>query len=795
MDDIPEAALLDLVSALVVVIDRDGRIVRWNSACTQASGYSFEEVRGKHVWDMSRSPGEVALVREVFADLDAGRVPRQYENQVVGKDGTHRWIAWTNSASFGPDGRVAFVVATGADISERKRTEEALEHSQKSMARAQTIGRVGNWERDIITNQIYWSDELYRLVGMSPGEPLDGFEDFLKLVHPEDRERVTKAAGDAVRAGMPYSADFRLVRRDGTVLLVHANAELVEDEHGQRRRLVGTARDITERGLAEATVKASEERIRLLLESSAEGIFGVDLKGDCSFANHAFAEMLGYAGPDSLLGRNLHALMHHSRADGSPFPPEECPGLKALRSASALQVEDDVFWKADGTRVRVEYRVRPILQGGKLTGIVTTVRDIGEKKRAEEAEHFLSEASKALASSLDYSATLAQVAQLAVPRLADWCLILVLGEDGTLRPIKVAHADLAKSELARDIERGFPPPPGAASARVLGTGQPELTRDVRDEDLVATAVDAAHLEAMRRIGIRSRIAVPLAAEGKNFGAVILVAAESGRRYGPNDLALAEEVGRRAALAIANARLYQTAQRAVQAREDLLAIVSHDLRTPLSVIVLQATALQRLFLTAEQTSALKKLASIRSSAAQIKLLITDLLDAATIEAGRLAIVRQRHEIRSMVDDAIEGTQPLAEQGSLKVERQDLKGLPLVACDRRRILRVLTNLLSNAIKFTPSGGTIQVRAERCDGAVRFTVADTGSGISPDAVPHLFERYWQADRAKRAGAGLGLFIAKGIVEAHGGRIWAESKLGEGSSFYFTLPVEPPSEARSTR
>ena len=777
----------DRVAALVVVLDRDGRIVRWNSACQQVSGYSFEEVRGKHFWDVVLAPEEVESVKAVLADLSAGRLESRHENCWVSKDGIRRSIAWTSTAVFGPDGQgLEHVIAAGAVISERDQAQEALQRSQESLARAQAIARVGDWERDVVTNQVHWSDEMYRLMGMSPGAPLAGYEDFLNLVHPEDRERVKKAARDAVAAGSPYSADYRMLRKDGTSLFVHAKAELLRDEHGRPRRLVGTVQDITERSRAEAAVKASEERFRTILDASAEGIFGIDLAGACSFANRAFAEMLGYKGPDELLGRDLHALVHHTKADGSPFPAEECPGMRALKECAAAQVEDDVFWKADGTRVRVEYRIRPLIQGGKVTGIVSNVRDIGQRKRAEEAEHFLSEASKVLASSLDYSATLAQVAQLAVPRLADWCIVLVVGEDGSLRPVKVACADPAKADLARAMGSGYSPPPGAVGPRVVESGQPELTSEVTDEELVATAGNAEHLAAMRRAGIRSRIAVPLVTEGRTFGVLIFAAAESGRRYGREDLALAEEVGRRAALAVANARLYQVAQRAIRAREDLLAVVSHDLRTPLSVIVLQASMLQRTVLPAGEASAAKKLASIRQAAAQITALITDLLDAATIEAEKLAVERERNDLRSLVEAAIEGIRPLAEQSSLRLDWQVSEGLPPVPCDRRQVLRALGNLLTNAVKFTPPGGAIQVRVEPRGRAVCFAVTDTGVGIPEDALPHLFERYWQAERHKRAGAGLGLYIAKGIIEAHGGKMWAESKVNEGSSFFFTLPMD---------
>jgi len=657
-----EPAVLDMVAALVAVLDREGRIVGWNSACEKTSGFAFEEVRGKFFWAVAVEPGQGDAFKALFAELRAGSFPDRREGCLETRDGNRRCIAWTSTAALGPDGQVTHVVATGVDISEHKQAQEGLKRSQESMARAQAIARMGNWERDVTTNQVYWSDEMYRLMGVSPHEPLEGYQDFLKLVHPEDRERVKKAAGEAVRDGVPYSADYRMLRSDGTTLPVHAMAEVLRDEHGRPRWLVGTTQDITER------------------------------------------------------------------------------------------------------------------------------------KRAEEADHFLSEASKVLASSLDYSVTLAKVAQLAVPRLADWCVVQVKGEDGVLRIVRIAHADPRKADLARDMRRGFVTPPSSVGSRVLGSGQADLESDITDEDLVATAIDAPHLAALRRAGIRSRITVPLVAEGRTLGVLIFASAESGHRYGPKDLSLAEEVGRRAALAIANARLYETAQRAIQAREDLMAVVSHDIRTPLAVINLHASMLQQMLSPSGNEYAAKKVASIRQSANQITLLVGDLLDAATIEAGKLAIERQPHDAGSLIQEAVETARPLADQKSLRIERQVAQGLPAVVCDRRRVLQALANLLTNAIKFTAERGRIRIGVELRGGDVTFFVADTGIGIPEEALHHLCERYWQADQAKRAGAGLGLYIVKGIVEAHGGRVWAESKLGEGSTFFFTLPMnERPARGRT--
>jgi signal transduction histidine kinase len=238
---------------------------------------------------------------------------------------------------------------------------------------------------------------------------------------------------------------------------------------------------------------------------------------------------------------------------------------------------------------------------------------------------------------------------------------------------------------------------------------------------------------------------------------------------------------------------QQAQQAIRAREDLLAVVSHDLRSPLSSITLSATTFSnRSSWSAGDggAGARKAAETILRSADQMNRLISDLLDAARIEAGGLSVAQGRNDAAALVGEAVESIRPLAERRRLTMEQRVAGGLPPILSDRERILQVLANLVGNSVKFTPEGGAITITAEGEGEAVRFTVADTGPGIPSDALPHLFDRYWQASHTRRAGAGLGLYIAKGIVEAHGGRLWAESAPGRGSTFSFTLPTARPPE-----
>jgi len=252
----------------------------------------------------------------------------------------------------------------------------------------------------------------------------------------------------------------------------------------------------------------------------------------------------------------------------------------------------------------------------------------------------------------------------------------------------------------------------------------------------------------------------------------------------DDLKVVEELGRRAALAVENARLYDEAQMATRARDDMLAIVAHDLRNPLNTIFMSAQFLGEIVAEGEHPTEAKQISIVRRAAERMNRLIQDLLEVKRIEGGNLTVERRDTDAASVVSEALDLLRPIAAASSLTLDAAISPDTPRVSVDPPRIQQVLSNLIGNAIKFTPAGGQIILGTESGDKEARFVVTDTGPGIPPDQLPHIFGRFYQGKRTDRRGIGLGLAIAKGIVEAHGGRIWVESQLGKGSSFYFTVP-----------
>ena len=289
---------------------------------------------------------------------------------------------------------------------------------------------------------------------------------------------------------------------------------------------------------------------------------------------------------------------------------------------------------------------------------------------------------------------------------------------------------------------------------------------------------------LARLGVRSLIAVPVAPRGQSVGAIVLATLGDSRRYHPSDLEAAEELARRASIAVDNVRLYGEAQEALRAREDLLAIVSHDLRNPLGVVLASSSLLLKSSLPPEKEGrARRQVEAIQRAGNRMNRLIRDLLDFASIQGGRLSVTLRPRDAAAIVSEVLEALEPLAASKTLRLANETAGDL-CVSCDHDRVVQLLSNVIGNAIKFTPDGGTITVRATRDGTEVRFAVVDNGPGIPAEELPHVFDRYYQARRKNREGIGLGLSIARGIVEAHGGRIWVESEEGRGSTFFFTLP-----------
>lgn len=403
-------------------------------------------------------------------------------------------------------------------------------------------------------------------------------------------------------------------------------------------------------------------------------------------------------------------------------------------------------------------------------------------EREERRAAFLASAGQELAASLDYGQTIAMLAKLIVPNLAEAVVVDMVTEEGGMRRAAAAHRDVRfRAALEETIGKPLTEMPEAIvrvmqtrEAKLVGGGSPLGTYMLGPDD-----------SADRTIA-----AVPLVSRGQTLG-VLIAASPQGKPFQPDDASLLGELGRHGSLAIDNARLYLESQQAVRAREEVLAIVSHDLRNPLSAVILGSSLLAMSENLTEEEK--EQLETIDMSAKRMNRLIADLLDVTRLEGGKqLPVEPARIEVEALFHEMYELFRAQAAANQITFQYQVGDGVTAVHADRHRILQVLQNLIGNSMKFTPPDGVIAFRADARDSnEVLFTVSDSGPGIPPEHLADIFNPYWQAKRAERLGAGLGLPIAKGIVEAHGGRIWVDSEPGVGTKFYFTLQTEAAVEA----
>jgi len=406
------------------------------------------------------------------------------------------------------------------------------------------------------------------------------------------------------------------------------------------------------------------------------------------------------------------------------------------------------------------------------------LRDITERKRVELSQRFLADAGRILSSTLEYEETLRSVVQLPLP-VADYCILDIVDEGDRLRRVTSTSDDPMLNGLLRGIEqKGALRTATSPEVPVLDGGRSVLIQNGCDNS-------ASQLEALclpGRLDVRSALIVPLRVRQRVLG-VMTALSRRERAYDATYVKLAEELAQLAAFAIDNAQAYAMARRANHAREEVLAVVSHDLRNPLSAIAMcSRVLLESPPGTAEERDAL--LATIVQSTELTNRLIEDLLDLSMIEAGRLSVERRMEDVAPIVEQVVQMFVGIASERSIALYEDVAPGLPPVMGDAARILQALANLIANALKFTDAGGRVTVSAEPHEDGVVFSVRDTGSGIPPEHLSRIFERYWQSrGKAPIRGSGLGLAIAKGIVEAHGGHIWVASVPGEGSWFSFTV------------
>ncbi len=551
-------------------------------------------------------------------------------------------------------------------------------------------------------------------------------------------------------------------------------------------------RDDTDRKTAEDALRDSEQKFAGVIALCGDAFVAVDDEQCIIIFNDEAEKVFGYSRREAL-ENNVAMLLPERFRDAQRERLREFAAGRMAGGRQSKPGEDDghalIARRKSGEEFPAEFAIsRMTLRDKAIVSVV--LRDVTERRRCEDEQTFLERAWSTLVSSLDPRQAIADLAVLVVNTLGTWCIVDMVEADGTVRRLTAKSPEPGKADLSARFEAvAIDPARPHLTRGPLTTRRSVLISEVPADFLRSLAQDEEQRKLLEQLKPHSLMAVPLLARGRLVGAMAFISTDPHREFGKRDLRLVEELARRTALAVDNARLFQAAQNAIHARDEFMGIVAHDLRNLLNTIVMSATVIER-ELSGGPEGSPKPVKSMVQSADRMNRLLRDLLDVSSIEAGQLSLDRHAYPARQLILDVLEATAPTA---SHRLEPQLPGDLPEVYADSDRIMEVFFNLIGNADKFTPPGGRITVGADPRPEGVCFRVADTGPGIPEKDLAHVFDRFWRAHAKVSPGSGLGLAICKAIIEGHGGRIWAESKPGTGSTFFFTLPYARDSHSGS--
>ena len=633
--------------------------------------------------------------------------------------------------------------------------------------------------RETITS---WNQAAERLYGYSAAETIGKSN---RIIIPPDRYAEEDAVVRRLRGGEGVQ-HFETVRihKNGARVDVAITASAIR-EAGSIIGISKIARDISSRKDSDR----NGARLAAIVESSDDAIIGKDLNGVITTWNPAAERMFGYTEREAV-GQSIRMIIPEGHQD------EEAMILYRIRRGESVRHFETIRCRKDGSCLPISVTVSPIRnKAGVIIGASKIARDISDRKRAEaetqraqrQAE-FVVRMAEVLSGSLDYEARLKDLTRLAVPSIADWAALDVLDGDGHIRRVAVAHADPTKTQLDTEIQRHHQDPTGPCNARqVIRTGKSVLVADMTDEMIVAaTNGDEARARSMRALGFVSCMCVPLKNHG-TIAALTLATAGSAHRYDTDDLRFAEDVASRAAMMVDNARAYADVRRANRLKDEFLATLSHELRTPLNAILGYARMLRAGMLTPDKFQ--RTFETIERNTSALTQMVEDILDVSRVVSGKMRLNMQAVELPIVLNEAVATVTPAAEAKHIRVETTMDPQVGPVSGDPDRLRQVVWNLLSNAVKFTPKHGRIQVRLERVNSSVEIVVSDTGIGIAPDFLPHIFEQFRQADSGfarQHGGLGLGLAIVRNLAELHGGTVYAASGgKDQGATFRVRLPL----------
>lgn len=659
-----------------------------------------------------------------------------------------------------------------------ERDEEYFRHLAEAMPEIVFI-------TDAAGNVEFYNDHWYTFTGLPRGSYRR--EDWVAAIHPDDLPRLLARRDANATSDDPFEAEYRVRRWDGVYRWHLGRGVPIKDAKGKVVKRFGAAMDITEQ-------KQAAEQLHyyaILVENMPDAVITTDPEFVIRGWNPGAERLYGWTAAEAI-GRNASEFLHTVfAAEGADRQTWNVAFNHAGQWRGELRQR-----RKDGTPVRIAAAITQVRdERGAVLGVTEINRDVTAQYYFEENLRFLAEASKILSSSLDYRTTLATVAQLGVPQIADWCAVDILSETGAIEQLAVAHVDPEKVAWARALREANPPDPNAPTGvpNVLRTGRSEFIPIITEEMILAAVKDEEELALVRKIGFSSVMIVPLRVQDRTIGALSFVTAESGRHYTGADLAFAEEVANRAALAVENARLYAEAQRAIATRDEFMSLAAHELKTPVTSLKMYTQVLQRQAVRRGEADAAERFDKMDRQIDKLTSLINDLLNVARIQGGRLEYLDEAVDLNAVVREAIETIQPTTTRHRIEVAGEIDRP---VWGDGERLGQVVTNLLTNAIKYSPRADRVIVRLGAAGGMAMLSVQDFGIGIAPEQQQRIFEQFYRASdpfEKTYPGLGLGLYLASEIVRRHGGTIAVQSVPGAGATFTVCLPFFPGEDAET--
>lgn len=523
-------------------------------------------------------------------------------------------------------------------------------------------------------------------------------------------------------------------------------------------------------------ISNSEEHLRTLIDHASDGIVATDLSGRITNVNQAASKMMGY-GLEQVSGQSVWEF-------ATPVSDQKWPDLiERLQSPGAQDISEWQIKKSDGTQLLVEISSK-LYADNTFLGFV---RDISERKRHESEQAFMTDLNQNLSKTVDYQERLQIMADSIVPKFADVCIVSIL-EDNELRFKAISAENAEDLQFIKQLGRHLwsEVPPHHSLDKIIRNQLTTLIKDVKTELLDLSGLPVDLRWRLEKLKFRSLVSVPLVSKGHTVGLITLGMSNSQRLYTEAQMPFLKEIADQCAIAVENAKLYVQAQQAVDSRELVLSIVSHELRNPVATIDMAAQVLS----TPDRLSPEKYaniIGRIRNSTYLMSRMISDLLDFSKMQAGTFGVDKVLADAHKIVTAGIEPHLKRAKDKNIQWQINIPDQLPRFSCDQSRMTQVLWNLVGNAVKFSPDQGTISVWVEADDAIIRWHVKDEGPGLAAHEAEKIFERFWQAEKTANLGTGLGLSIARGIVEAHGGKIWVDRANQRGCQMNIEIPLAP--------